>query len=214
MDSERHRGVPPRESGDVTSIGSQAFRGCFRLTLLWTINHGGQSQKDHIPTVHESRGMRVAGPSHLFAFLQDPAIPAPVNQADRQSAGQPASQSVSQPGHSVTQPVTQSSLLRAQDFRPQTTIPAPRMLETRRLQSGSDPLLPEAEDGPTQSSPRSSRGAGAAFCGVEGRGCSGLGVLAQMGWVPQKVVNRFIFWGGPIGQAIRETRKRCSSKEM
>ncbi|CAL1135461.1 unnamed protein product [Cladocopium goreaui] len=32
------------------------------------------------------------------------------------------------------------------DFVPHTTIPAPRMLE-RRLQSGSDPLLPQAEDG-------------------------------------------------------------------
>jgi len=32
------------------------------------------------------------------------------------------------------------------DFVPHTTIPAPRMLE-RRLQSGSDPLLAEAEDG-------------------------------------------------------------------
>lgn len=34
----------------------------------------------------------------------------------------------------------------SQDFVPHTTIPAPRMLE-RRLQSGSDPLLPQAEDG-------------------------------------------------------------------
>ncbi|CAK9087825.1 unnamed protein product [Durusdinium trenchii] len=44
-------------------------------------------------------------------------------------------------------PQTQLYLPFRIDFRPQTTIPAPRMLETRRLQSGSDPLLPEAEDG-------------------------------------------------------------------
>ena len=36
-------------------------------------------------------------------------------------------------------------LLRSKDFVPHTTIPAPRMLE-RRLQSGSDPLLAEAEE--------------------------------------------------------------------
>lgn len=35
--------------------------------------------------------------------------------------------------------------LRSKDFVPHTTIPAPRMLE-RRLQSGSDPLLAEAEE--------------------------------------------------------------------
>ncbi|CAJ1437309.1 unnamed protein product, partial [Effrenium voratum] len=45
-------------------------------------------------------------------------------------------------------PRTQVYLPFRLDFMPDTTIPAPRMLEQRRLQSGgSEPLLPEAEDG-------------------------------------------------------------------